>query len=79
MNEGGKKRSSPPTQEMPVEKKLKTSFAALEGPLADERLVIDMTSSNGKKNGAARSELVVRAMSRSLYQNVCWELSPVHL
>ena len=59
MNEDGKKRSSPPTQEMPVEKKLKTSSAAREDPSAAERPVIGMTSSNGKKNEAARSEFHV--------------------
>ncbi|KAM2295253.1 hypothetical protein ACFX1S_035085 [Malus domestica] len=49
---------------MPVEKKLKTSFAAREGPPAAERPVIDMTSSNGKKNEVARSEPVAPAMLR---------------
>ena len=64
MNEDGKKRSSPPAHEMPVKKKLKTSSAAHEGPLATERYVIDMTSSNGKKNKAARSEHVASSMLR---------------
>ncbi|KAM0962524.1 hypothetical protein ACFX13_022060 [Malus domestica] len=43
MNEDRKKRSSPPTQEIPV---------------------IGMTSSNGKKNEAARSEHVAHSMLR---------------
>ncbi|KAM2344778.1 hypothetical protein ACFXTH_008738 [Malus domestica] len=47
-----------------VKKKLKTSSAAHEGPLATERYVIDMTSSNGKKNKAARSEHVASSMLR---------------
>ena len=64
MNEGGKKRSSPPTQEMLVKKKLKTSFATRVGPPAAEWPMIDMTSSNGKKNKAARSKHVAPAMSR---------------
>ena len=39
MNEGEKKkkRSSPLAQEMPVEKKLKTSSAAREGPPTAEK------------------------------------------
>ena len=64
MNEGGKKRSSSPTQEMLVEKKLKTSSAACEDPFAAERPVIGLTSSNWKKNKAARSEPVAHSMSR---------------
>ena len=44
--------------------KLKTSSAACEGPLAAERSMIDMTSSNGKRNEAARSEHVALAISR---------------
>ncbi|KAM2997164.1 hypothetical protein FF2_043885 [Malus domestica] len=64
MNEDGKKRSSPPTHEISVKKKLKTTFAAHKGPPATERYVIDMTSSNGKKNKAARSEHVVSSMLR---------------
>ncbi|KAM2147322.1 hypothetical protein ACFX1Q_004082 [Malus domestica] len=64
MNEDGKKRSSPPAHEMPVKKKLKTSSAAHEGPLATERYVIDMTFSNGKKSKAARSEHVASSMLR---------------
>ena len=51
MNEGGKNRSSQLVQEMPVEKKSKTSSAAREGPPAAETLVINLTSSNGKKMG----------------------------
>ncbi|KAM2100325.1 hypothetical protein ACFX1T_027485 [Malus domestica] len=47
-----------------VKKKLKTYSAAHEGPLATERYVIDMTSSNGKKNKAARSEHVASSMLR---------------
>ena len=64
MNEDGKKRSSPPAHEMPVKKKLKTSSAAHEGLLATERYMIDMTSSNGKKCKAARSEHVASSMLR---------------
>ncbi|KAM1518061.1 hypothetical protein ACFX1X_021423 [Malus domestica] len=64
MNEDGKKRSSPSAHEMPVKKKLKTSSAAHEGPPATERYVIDMTSSNGKKNKVARSEHVASSMLR---------------
>ena len=44
--------------------KLKTLSAACEGPPAAERSVIDMTSSNRKRNEAARSEHVTLAMSR---------------
>ena len=44
--------------------KLKTSSAACEGPPAAERSVIDMTSSNWKRNEAVRSEHVAPAMSR---------------
>ena len=40
---------------MSIEKKLKTSSAA-------ERPMIDLTSSNGKKNEVARSERVMSAM-----------------
>ncbi|KAB2632286.1 hypothetical protein D8674_028533 [Pyrus ussuriensis x Pyrus communis] len=51
-NEGGKKRFSPPTQEMPAEKKLKISSAAREGSPAALRLVINLTSSKGEKDEA---------------------------
>ena len=44
--------------------KLKTSSAACEGSPTAERSVIDMTSSNGKSNEAARSEHKASAMSR---------------
>ncbi|KAB2616953.1 copper-transporting ATPase HMA5 [Pyrus ussuriensis x Pyrus communis] len=64
MNEGGKKRSSSLAQEMLVEKKLKTSSAARRGLPAAERPVIDMTSTNGKKNEATRSKPVAPAMLR---------------
>ncbi|KAM1764363.1 hypothetical protein ACFX11_003624 [Malus domestica] len=64
MNKGGKKISSPPAQEMSVEKKMKISSVAHKGPPAAERPVIDLTSSNGKKNKAARSEHVGPSMSR---------------
>ncbi|KAB2605672.1 hypothetical protein D8674_005389 [Pyrus ussuriensis x Pyrus communis] len=60
----GKKRSSPSAQEMLLKKELKTSSVTSEGPPAVEKLVIDMTSSNGKKNEAAKSEPVASAMSR---------------
>ena len=43
--------------------KLKTSSAACEGPPTVERFVIDMTSSNGKRNEDARSEHMAPAMS----------------
>ncbi|KAM1319454.1 hypothetical protein TB2_004359 [Malus domestica] len=45
-------------------RKLKTSSSACEGPHVTESPVIDMTSSNKKKNEAARSKHVVSAMSR---------------
>ncbi|KAM0985811.1 hypothetical protein ACFX2C_013046 [Malus domestica] len=64
MKESGNNRSSSPAQEMSVENKLKTSFVAYESPSAAERPVIDMTSSNRKKNKAVRSELVVPTMLR---------------
>ncbi|KAM1363028.1 hypothetical protein EV2_028755 [Malus domestica] len=64
MNECGKKRHSLPAQEMLVEKKPKTSSTACEGPLATERLVIDLTSSIGKKNKAARSEPMTSTMPK---------------
>ncbi|KAM2026777.1 hypothetical protein ACFX1T_019165 [Malus domestica] len=64
MNEGGKKRSSPPTQEMLVEKKLNTSSTTSKGPPTVERPVIDMNSSNGKKNKAVKSVSMAPAMSR---------------
>ena len=64
MNEGGKKKYSLLAQEMPIEKILKTSSATREGPYTAEGLVIDMTSFNGKKNKAARSEPMAPAMSR---------------
>ena len=44
--------------------KLKISSVACEGLPAAKRYVIDMTSSNGKRNEAARSEHVASAMSR---------------
>ena len=56
MNGGGKKRYSLPAQEMPIEKKLKTSSAALEDPSVADKPMIGLTSSNGKENEAARSE-----------------------
>ncbi|KAM1185534.1 hypothetical protein ACFX2G_015136 [Malus domestica] len=62
MNEGRKKRSSSPTQEMLVEKKLKASSIAHEGPHIAKRLVIDLTSSKGKKDEAARFERMTPAM-----------------
>ena len=64
MNEGGKKRFSHLAKKMPVKKKLKTSSATREGPPVADRPVIDMTSSNRKKNEATRSEPVAPAMSR---------------
>ncbi|KAM1631878.1 hypothetical protein ACFX2K_019839 [Malus domestica] len=48
-------------------RKLKTSSTACEGPPATESHVIDMTSSNGKKNKAAGSEHVAPTMSRMAY------------
>ena len=44
--------------------KLKTLSAAGEGLPATERFVIDMTSSNGKRNEATRSKNVAPTMSR---------------
>ena len=64
MNEGGKKRYSPPAQEMSAEKKPKTSFSAREGLLVVNRFVIDLIYSKGKKNKAARSESVMRTMPK---------------
>ncbi|KAM2919777.1 hypothetical protein COP2_041703 [Malus domestica] len=51
-----------PTQEIQIEKKPKTSSAAREGPPATEMFVIDLTSSKGKKDKAARSKPVTSAM-----------------
>ncbi|KAM1221805.1 hypothetical protein ACFX2J_009415 [Malus domestica] len=64
MNEGGNKRYSLLAQKMSVEKKLKTSSVAHEGPPTAERPVIDVSSSNRKKNEAARTEPMAPAMSR---------------
>ncbi|KAM0973384.1 hypothetical protein FF1_016732 [Malus domestica] len=55
--------SSLPAQEIPAEKKPKTSFARA-GSLTASRLVIDLTFSKGMKNEAARSEHVASAISR---------------
>ena len=41
---------------MSVKKKSKAFYAAREGPLATNRLVIDLNSSKGKKDEAARYE-----------------------
>ncbi|KAM1397325.1 hypothetical protein ACFX2I_014921 [Malus domestica] len=49
---------------MSVKKTLKTSSVPREGPPSAERPVIDMISSNGKKNEVVRSEHVAPAMSR---------------
>ena len=49
MNEDGKKRSSLPVQEKPVEKKLKISSAVRKGLPTAMRLVIDLTSSKGEE------------------------------
>ncbi|KAM1568799.1 hypothetical protein ACFX10_033988 [Malus domestica] len=49
MNKGGNKRSSPPAQEMLVEKKLKTSSSAREGLLAVERPMFNLTFFDWKK------------------------------
>lgn len=54
---GRRKRSSSPTREPSVEKKLKTSSVAHKSPSITGRLVIDLTSFKGKKE-AAGSELV---------------------
>ncbi|KAM2542454.1 hypothetical protein TB2_021880 [Malus domestica] len=64
MNEGGVKRYSPPTQQMLVEKKLKTSSAGREGLPATKRPVIDLTSSDWKKNEVAKSEPMTFAMPK---------------
>ncbi|KAM1611426.1 hypothetical protein ACFX1Z_000209 [Malus domestica] len=58
VNEGEKKRSSPPAQEMPAEKKRNTSSATREGLFATDKLVIDLTSSKRKKDEVTRSEPV---------------------
>ena len=47
---------------MPAEKKLKTSFAAHEGPPPADKFVIDLTSSKGKKDEAPRYEPVTPAV-----------------
>ncbi|KAM1790782.1 hypothetical protein ACFX12_034812 [Malus domestica] len=49
---------------MPAEKKTKTSYTAREGLPAADRLVIDLTSSNGKKYKVARSKLVTSTMTK---------------
>ncbi|KAM1465371.1 hypothetical protein ACFXTO_044903 [Malus domestica] len=49
---------------MQVEKKLKTYSGTREDSSAVETPVIGITSSNGKKNKAARFEPVVPSMSR---------------
>ncbi|KAM2335892.1 hypothetical protein ACFXTH_013261 [Malus domestica] len=49
---------------MLVEKKLKTFPTAHEGPPAIEKHVIDLTSSNGKKNEGARSEPMTSTMPK---------------
>ena len=49
---------------MLVKKKLKTSSTTREGPPTVEKPVINITSSNGKKNEAARSEPVAPTMLR---------------
>ncbi|KAB2629640.1 hypothetical protein D8674_034435 [Pyrus ussuriensis x Pyrus communis] len=51
-------------EEILVKKKLKISSVARESPPSVEKPLIDINSSNGKKNEAARSELVAPAMSR---------------
>ncbi|KAM1315133.1 hypothetical protein ACFX2F_018921 [Malus domestica] len=62
VNKGGKKRSSPPAQEMRTEKKPKTSSATHEGSLATPRLMIELTSSNGEKYKVTRSVPVMSAV-----------------
>ncbi|KAM1241592.1 hypothetical protein ACFX2J_046776 [Malus domestica] len=63
-NEGGKNRSSTPAQEMFAKKKPKTYAAVHEGSSATPRLVIDLTSSKGKKDEATRSVLVMSAIPK---------------
>ncbi|XP_068336464.1 xyloglucan endotransglucosylase protein 7-like [Pyrus communis] len=63
-NEGGKKRPSSPTQETPAEKKPKTFSAACEGSPAV--LVIDLTSSKGKKDEATRFMPVAPAILKAV-------------
>ena len=63
-NKDGKKRSSLPAQEMPVEKKPKTYSITRDGSLAGPRLVIDLISSKGKKDEATRSKPVTLAVSK---------------
>ena len=67
-SKGGKKRSSSPAQEMPAEKKPKTSSVVCEGSPVSSRLAIDLTSSNETKDGAARSEPVMLPCQRWLVQ-----------
>ncbi|XP_050139028.1 uncharacterized protein LOC126615257 [Malus sylvestris] len=49
-NEGGKKKHSPPAQEIPAEKKMKTARG--DSPAAP-KIVIDLTSSKGEKERTA--------------------------
>ncbi|KAM2280030.1 hypothetical protein ACFX1S_040795 [Malus domestica] len=49
---------------MLIEKKLKTFFAACEGPPTADKLVIDLTSSKWKKDEAAKFEHVRHAMPK---------------
>ncbi|KAB2599775.1 hypothetical protein D8674_010046 [Pyrus ussuriensis x Pyrus communis] len=62
MSAGRGQKSARHGPKMPAEKKSKTYSTACEGPLAVERPVINMTSSNGRKNEAARSEPVEPAI-----------------
>ncbi|KAB2630973.1 hypothetical protein D8674_008492 [Pyrus ussuriensis x Pyrus communis] len=54
INEGGKKRPSPPAQETPTEKKTKISSTAREGSPAAPKLMINLTSSKGEKERTAK-------------------------
>ncbi|KAM2234748.1 hypothetical protein ACFXTI_012963 [Malus domestica] len=49
---------------MLIKKKSKAFSTAYEGPPAAERFVIDLTSSNGKKDEAAKSEPVMPDMPK---------------
>ncbi|KAM1945663.1 hypothetical protein ACFX13_000624 [Malus domestica] len=64
VSEGGKKRSSSPSQEMPIEKKPKISSAAREGLPTAPRLVIDLVCSKSEKDKAARSASVMHVIPK---------------
>ncbi|KAM0971822.1 hypothetical protein EV1_019412 [Malus domestica] len=64
---------------MPIEKKLKTSSAAHEGLPATDRLVINLISSNGRKNEVTRSEPMTHAMPKSDKVDFAAKVVPRHV